>query len=533
MFYQIINEIGNIKNWIHSGNEFSVDVSQYYQEDIDLILDFLKINGLNPSLDTFTTKEENYCNIILSQKDFNTFHNGINAYKNQKNLLENGELYDPLSEEELNIIKDHITLKFDEQSDANKDQKRKDEFFEVIQKQAPYSCLANRNLNEFLFLLQEKDQTNFPIHLTIDLSNETLPVLEKEQANGLATRRNNQPFMMMKPLTDKNISFSSNTFFHELRHIIQMTYGLISSKRQSNSDVSYILDTLTGEAEAKAYELIICSQKKDFISSIVEQTIQKKALDTVKNPSLVPYSHNLSKEEKIGATLRYIQIEAYENVLDLICQIYLQSSRIKIYNFLNKNNIHLSSFLFKKLAEHVEYWRNYYYPRTIYYAPKSEENSNTDINIIKELEERWLNKTGLHLSLSPSHIFSKDIAESFSISPSIYPERENLPPLFQAVYNVNHQMVQQITDLYNQGKFDEILHLYQEIQQKNPFLPNKIQARDIQSAVRYCSVAIDNMHRGASFQTVLSKFGYQLNDPKPISQWIPPTKDNQQEKERQ
>ena len=56
MFYQIINEIGNIKNWIHSGNEFSVDVSQYYQEDIDLILDFLKINGLNPSLDTFTTK---------------------------------------------------------------------------------------------------------------------------------------------------------------------------------------------------------------------------------------------------------------------------------------------------------------------------------------------------------------------------------------------------------------------------------------------------------------------------------------------
>ena len=509
MFSQIINEAACNQNWDPSPFGFAFDCSDFNEETQELFLDFLYLHNLNPSLNSIVNENGASLYIILTPENFNSFQKGLEIYGTGKNLLEDGMVYDPLSDEELNLIKRHITFKTDEKVSNQVQEKQKDDFFEYILSQTKYSVLAHRILNEFCFICQNHEKTNTPLKLNIDMSQTAIPMLNENNANGLAGVRDHQPFIMVK---NHNDQFNINTFFHELRHIIQTGHHLF--RKKETPDVFHIVNALTREAEAKSYDLIIQSPKKEFVSSISRQEIQNIALKVINKPSSIPYNTSLTKEEKIGATLRDIQIEAHENTLELLCQLHLQASRTEIYHLLKKNHIHLSPRSFKELSEHIEYWKSYYYDRFICKEIQTKVSSQIQLDESKKLEQDWLEKTGLQLSLSPTHIFSNELAKSLGI---ILPQSEEVDQTrIQPVYHLKKDVSQYVHQLYKKNKFNEIIKIYTDVQRENPFLPKEIEAPDIQSQARYYAIAIDKMQRGASFKGILGLFGYYLNDPKPV-----------------
>ena len=511
MFSQIINEAACNQNWDPSPFGFAFDCSDFNEETQDLFLDFLYLHDLNPTINSISNENGSSLHIILTPENFNSFQKGLEIYGTGKNLLEDGMVYDPLSDEELNVIKRHITLKTDEDIADQASEKQKDDFFEYILSQTKYGVLAHRLLNEFCFICQNFEQSNVPLQLNIDISQSAIPTLDKEHASGMAGTIDHQPFIMVKNYNDQ---INIETFFHELRHVIQTGHNLFRKKETPN--VFHIVNALTREAEAKSYDLIIQSPKKEFVADISRQEIQQIALKVINKPSLIPYNTSLTKEEKIGATLRDIQIEAHENTLELLCQLHLQSSRTEIYHLLKKNHIHLLPRPFKELSEHIEYWKSYYYAKFMCKEPQAQVTSQIQKDESQKLEQDWLEKTGLQLSLSPTHIFSNELAKSLGI---ILPQSEEADQTrIQPVYHLKKDVSLYVHQLYKKSKFDEIIKVYADIQKENPFLPKEIEAPNIQSQARYYAIVIDKMQRGDSFKGILNLFGYYLNDPKPVIQ---------------
>ena len=509
MFYQIINEAACNQNWEPSPFGFSFDCSDFNEETQDLFFDFLYMHDLNPTIQSISNENGTSLHIILSSENLNSLQKGLEIYGTGKNLLEDGMMYDPLSDEELNLIKRHIILKTGEEASDLTQEQQKNDFFEYILSQTKYSVLAHRILNEFYFICQNYEKANMPLQLKIDISQSAIPTLDKERADGLAGTRDNQPFIMVKNYDDQ---INIETFFHELRHIIQTGHRLF--RKKETHGVFYILNALAREAEAKSYDLIIQTPKKEFVSNISTQEIQQIASNVINNPASIPYTRSLTKEEKIGATLRDIQIEANETTLELLCQLHLQASRTEIYNLLKKNHIQLAPRTFKELSEHIEYWKSYYYDRFAYKDPQPLLTSQIQRDESQKLEDEWLEKTGLQLSLSPTRVFSSEIAKCLGI---ILPQLEERDPsLIQPVYKLTEDVSKQVHQLYRENQFNEILKIYAHIQEENPFLPKEIQAPNIQSQARYYTIVIDKMQRGDSFKNILSLFGYYLNDPKPV-----------------
>ena len=520
MFSQIINKAAGKKNWNLSQYGFSFDCSDFNEETQDLFFDFLYLHDLNPTIQSISNENGTSLHIILSPENFNAFQKGLEIYGTGKNLLEDGIAYDPLSDEDISLIKRHIILKTDKESSDQNQEQQKDDFFEYLLNQTKYSVLANRLLNEFCFICQNHEQTNRPLQLKIDISQSAIPTLDKKQASGMAGVKDHQPFIMVKNYDNQ---INVETFFHELRHVIQTGHHLFRDKETDG--VFHMLNALAREAEAKSYDLIIQTPKQEFVSSISRQEIQQIALKVIKDPSLISYNPNLIKEEKIGATLRDIQIEAHESTLELLCQLHLQASRTKIYNLLKKNHIHLLPKSFKELSEHIEYWKSYYYPKLMCKNPQPQLTIQTQKEATQKLEEEWREKTGLRLSLSPTHIFSSEISKTLGIiSPQL---DESTAALVQPVYKLPEDVSKQVHQLYKKNQFNEIIKIYNHIQEENPFLPKEIQASNIQSQARYYTIVIDKMQRGDSFKNILSLFGYYLNDPKPVIKTIANPKVNQ------
>ena len=506
MFAQIVNEMAKKDNWDPSIYGPCFDCSYFSNEDIGLIFSFFEKHDIIPTYNYYSDRKTFVKNIILSEEDYKTFHQACKLYNKQTHLLEDAEIYEPLSDDELDYIKEHIKLELNEEVSDVETEKQKSKLLNNVLKKVAHKALATRILKEFLYLCKELERPNNPIYLTINMNENGQLQLENEQAYGLASTRNGKPYIIMNNKDDIN-SFFIGAFFHELRHINQK--GLLLSPSPKKNPLSNLINSLAQEAEAKAYQLII-DGSEIFSQDISHQLMHQMAHSVIEEKETVSYKKDLTQAEKIAATLRYMQIRTNEETIQLLCDSFLSKNRIEVYRQLNKKNIHLDPAIFNDLASAIEKWRNFYFSRnTNIYIEEEKKTPSFDQ---QQLEDEWKIKTGLELSLSPTLVFSKEIAKSVGIHALIYQKQPNLEPEYSLNYARANKDIPDALFLFRTRQFDMIEQLYDQIQQENTLLPSLKKLKENKINLYRLAESVSAIQQKKPIKEIFAKLGYSLTD---------------------
>lgn len=524
MFHQIINDMASKDNWDRIPNGFAFECNDYKEETIDLILTFFNLFNFDPSLHLFANDQnQSSKKIILSENDFKILHEGFKSYSTDQNLLTDGFLYDPLTPEEWIDLKNLIILKTTPQNNVKDDdinEKRKQAFFTLIKKETTHSVLTRRIFKELLLIQKDHQEKGLPYSLTVDMRESAQQILKENQAVGLASYQDNQPYIWLTIPTEENLPEFISSVLHEIRHIIQTGHKLYISqnKEPENYHALMTLFGLAREVEAKAYDLIIQPEKKQFVQAITHREIIIQVKKTFENPNIVPYGQNLSKPKKIGAFLRHIQIESHEKGLQILCNTYLTASRLSFYNFLKKHQISLTPEEFSEFADHIESWRNCYFPRKVL-IKENKKREFLSKQKIKKTENEWEEKTGLKLSLSPTHIFSQEVAKALNIHSLIFKCENTRSNSIQMTYKGLESQTEDVYQMFKNGRYDEIYQLYAKIQEQNPILPKPHKSNPEYKNALFYALGLEEMKKRASLKNVLTTLGYSMIDKINLHPW--------------
>ena len=525
MFQQIINEMAVLKNWSKSEKGWIFNCDHYKEEDLQPVLSFFKLHNLEPLVFDFETTKQ----IELSEQDFETLHQAFYLFKTKKNLFIGPyTLTDPLSSEDIEYFKKHIIFKTDKSFSKEDELDEKNQFFDFIFQNTAHSVFSRCLFNEFITEMRKRENHQpplSPINIVIEFGRNATEKLKEENAKGLYTFKNGHPTILLSDINEIDQKDFISIFVHEFKHVMQHLNPSVRSADKAENGIIKTVDTLVREAEAKAYELTIYSSQHPFCKTLISQEMDNQAKLLIKNNEReVPYAPNLTQAQKIAADLRFIQVETTDKIIQVLAQSFLASSRLNIYKTLKDHDIQLPSREFSDLARFIEKWRDYYFPRTVFYQISDKKAKLDGFPTIKKLEETWEKCTGLQLKLSPTHIFSEPIARSLGIHFLIYGHSQTKTTPREQIYQGVTDTLPDVSMLYEEKRFDEIYQIYNHIQQQNLYLP-KINQTTINKESAYSYMrAIQKMKNNEPLKEVISTLGYFLVDCYLGNRWTPPVK---------
>ncbi len=508
-FVDLINLIAKTSLWENTSSGMLINCSDFSDNTLKEAYLFFKKQGLNLLLFTAPDKKpKSY--LYLSKHDFDVWHESVHLFPTQQNFLMDIQLYNPLTNADWQYLCDHTVLETDTPPTTNKTH-----FFNKIYETALHSPLACRILNEFIFFCKSHHCKDSPFFLTIDVTEKADEILNKNNALGMANIHTNGPYILLKNQTYTSQHTIIKTFFHELRHIIQMCLFLSPSKKNyalSANNISYVVARHAIEAEAKAYDRLILKDKDSEIQTIFHHHINRLFKKSAHSTDFkIPYQSGLTQAQKIAATLKFIHIEAYEHSMQTLCDCLLSKSKLALYHVLNKKGIHLSTQNFNKLAHDVEQWRTYYFSHNLLPIADSEQPVIFAYNA-QHLESSWHTQTGLKLNLKTTDIFSSPILEQIGLKELIYGPAPLIEVPYRFIYQGIENTPNNIFNLFRERSYQCIQKIYTALCQKNPILPT-INPNENERFLCYKLVrAIESMQKGKSIQQVLTTLDYNLKD---------------------
>ncbi len=509
-FTDLINLIAKTSLWENASSGMTINCSDFSDKTLKDAYLFFKKQGIN--LLIFTTQEKDQKSYLyLSKRDFDIWQESVHLFPTQQNFLMDIQLYNPLTNTDWQYLYDHTHFKTDAVTAI-----KKTDFLNMLYKTSLRSPLACRVLNEFILLSKTQNLNEQPFSLTIDFTQKAIENLINNKALGMATLQDNAPYIQLKRQPYVSLQTITRTFFHELRHIVQIYLSLnlahIPHFRYSNNNISYVVARHAIEAEAKAYEKLISKEDKPDVQAIFYHHMDKLLKKCAKTNTLtIPYQQGLTPAQKMAATLKFIHIEAYEHSMQTLCDCLLSKSKLALYHVLNKKGIHLSTQNFNKLAHDVEQWRTYYFSQNLMPIINASQPIVPTYNT-NQIEHLWFHQTGLTLNLKATDIFSRSILEQVGLPHLIYTPSTAKKPSYRFIYQGIENTPNNIFKLFRERSYQCIQKIYTTLCQKNPILPT-INPNENERCLCYKLVqAIESMQKGKTIQQVLTMLDYNLED---------------------
>lgn len=521
MVARLINDIAVSSNWHSMHNRLAFDCTAYTSDSVGLLGKFLQIHHIQPSLYACDTNQGERQFLMLSPRDAEMLFQSFKVYAKHSHLLQDDEFYNTPTDADWQYLSSLIHLDSDTTSPHFPRFFTKDLFIHTLREQTKNSVVAHRIINEFIYCAHSYEEQNIPIQLNLEISHRSKQNKEQNSEtdivpDGLASVVNKQPYIWLKDTHFSNPKYFAGVFLHELRHIQQRAYQLRYYQRKNHkpTDMYKAISKLAIEAEARNYDsLVYRNQVSDFI---VRYHFAETLKNVLNGSEKIEYENNLKPEEKLAATLKYIQITSNEKALQTSTECYLSKSRYDIYQVLKKNNVSMSPALFNRFVEDIEQWKRSYFAGTFNYAVHDETRTPTLNEEIRPLEELWKTKTGLQMNLSPCVVFSEEIARNLGVYDLIYENRQKKrsEPLetYSFKYKGLNKQSSAVRELYEHGKYEEIYDIYNQLKGKNPFLPPiYIKNTEAETAL-HITTAIIEMHNQSSPKRVIARLGYHTTD---------------------
>ncbi len=521
MVARLINDIAVSSNWQSMYNYLAFDCTAYTSDAVNLLGKFLQLHHIQPNLYVCDTNQGEHQFLMLSPHDADMLFCAFKIYTKHSHLVVDDEWYNAPSEADWQYLSSLIKL----DSDANSTKFPRffttDLFIHTLREQTKNSVVAHRIINEFIYCSHFYEEQNNPIQLNLEISQSSKQNKEQNSEtdivpDGLASVVNKQPYIWIKASNFSNPKYFAGVFLHELRHIQQRAYQLRYYQRKNHkpTDMYKAVSKLAIEAEARNYDSLVY---RNHISDFIVRYHFTETLKNVLNGSeKIEYTDNLTPEEKLAATLKYIQITSNEKALQTSTECYLSKSRYDIYQVLKKNNVSMSPAMFNRFVEDIEQWKRSYFACTFNYAIHDETRTPTLNDEIKPLEELWETKTGLQMNLSPCVVFSEEIARNLGVYDLIYEngQKKHTEPLktYSFTYKGLNKQSSAVRELYEQGKYEDIYDIYNQLKVKNPFLPPIYVKNTEAETALHITTAIIEMHNQSSPKRVMARLGYHTTD---------------------
>ena len=521
MVARLINDIAVSSNWESLYNRMAFDCSEYTSDTINLVREFLQMHHIQPHLYTCDTTQGKHQFLTLSPHETEILFRAFKIYAKHSHLVVDDEWYNAPTEADWQYLSSLIKLDCDDNSTQFPHFFTTDLFIHTLREQTKNSVVAHRIINEFIYCARSYEEQNISVELNLEISQSSKHHKERNSetntiTEGLASIINKQPYIWLKASNFSNPKFFAGVFLHELRHIQQRAYQLQYYRRKNHkpTDMYKAISNLAIEAEARNYDsLVYKNQVSDFI---VRYHFAETLKNVLNGSEKFEYADNLKSEEKLAATLKYIQITSYEKALQTSTECYLSKSRYDIYQVLKKNDISMPPTLFNRFVDNIEQWKRSYFAGTFNHAIHDETRTPTLNDEIKPLEELWETKTGLQMKLSPCVVFSEEIARNLGVYDLIYEngQKKHTEPLetYSFTYKGLNKQSSAVREIYEQGKYEDIYDIYNQLKVKNPFLPPIYVKNTEAETALHITTAIIEMHNQSSPKRVIARLGYHTTD---------------------
>ncbi len=543
MFAHIIDAIGQKFSWLQKTERFAGLFNKtIYQFPIDT-LSTSEINdgmwllheiGLHPKI----KKGDNSAFITLSAKEYQQLQTALNAryepftlFKQDvpypTDLINEYSYYNDVSEEAWQFLSKHMQVKTDNNSCENTPDnlRRKKEnvlkCIDIIRSNMGDIVSDNRIINELVNLYQSfKEDKQYLPDLVIDLTSQAQEKLKRNRLNGSASRVGNDIGLR----TDEHIEpyIVLQIFMHEFRHITQKYHQLDLSANEDKivSSCQDYIRTLAMEAEAKAYSLLDLRKDNAFIDDIIQNHIRNIETELKQKKIHLPDGEYKTPAQKLTGINRFVQAEAEKRTVQTLCNAYLARSRYAAYTVLKADKISLRPTRFNEMMTSIDEWKNFYFnSQKSLLIPDSKFNNKNHEHESIIIEQRWKDQSKITLNLAPQSLFSEQAAANLEIYESIYADAPiPLHPIESHIYysGVTTQLVHQAEECWKNDNFDKINRIYQQIQKKNPFLP------EIKSLYHYSELpaitsgrilkSIQCMNANKKISDVFQSLGYHIDD---------------------
>ena len=419
MFSSIIENFQNPQFWTKTKYGYSFPLNSNNLATYDQIRWFFKHHGISFDYQNgrFEIDDSAY---KMIQKAF--------QYTSRPKLIFQADIYDTLSDDDWQYLENHVRVLYNtmpkhpttrDKLIAQIDTRN---FLRLLRESHMDSLMKNRLLNEFIQICRSREEEGHSSRLDIDMSQKALDKLTAEKADALHIRNGQQQVYSKRPGQVSDELLVSN-LFHELRHVIQEEHGLSSypSSQKKTSGVYLAIRELAIEAEAKAYTLLLESNKKSFVTKMLQSHTNNIADALSQDTESFSANHGFD-ENGIAATLRYLRIRSEEETLETLCNVFLAQNRRAALQVLQNDNVHFSVEEFNSLLDCVEEWKASYMPRIMQNIPQNKKDIPVSFFEMEDLQKYWEKAGGVHMNMEPLHVFSTEVAQNLGVYRAIYGE---------------------------------------------------------------------------------------------------------------
>ena len=520
MILKLINDMSIVKFWNILSDRAMFNCDQHSPQTIELCIKFLRQHHFHPYISTCNNKKF----LTLSISDFKQFQKSFQVFTEHKRYQGIDPMYQPLSDEDWNTIKDFFafTLNFNHDNFVF-DFIKKNRFLKHFKTSCYDTIMITYVLNCLLSGMKLAKKTYLQNKLPIEISPKksktiTYKGLAHASCNNIQSIWIDSDTIMKSHMLKTASGYSLplsflSTLFHEVRHVTQSFFSLDRNidKNKPTTAIYRTIRRLAYEADSKACDLLI--YPTNFSAEIFDQHSNKICSYIVNKITTIPQFDRLSKEDKFAATLQFIHTETHKKAHQTLMDCYLSKSRIDVYNTLYNHVISLSPQIFNDLCDYIDEWKKSYVKQGLnIYITKT--RTPTQENETKVLEGLYKQSFNLKLDLRPTIIFSKELSRNLGVYDLIYgaknKTKKNQP--YSLKYNGLNTQSASVRQLFEDEKYQEIFDIYNQLKKTNFFLPPIIPHHSEEETASAVTAAIIEMHNQGSPKQVLQRLGYFMDD---------------------